>query len=75
MGFQEVRSWTRSTAASGNEEKLELKDKPGHGIDKIKSQRNCLILLYISVFVFLIKYKSSIGFKGMYFRNFIWKLR
>ena len=73
MGPEEVRGWARSTAAWGNAEKPQVKDKPGHVI--VECQRNCLILLYINVFAFLINCKSPIGFKSMYFRNFIWNLR
>ena len=73
MGFGEVRGWARSTAASGYAETLQVKDKLGLGI--VESHRNRLILLYISVFAFLIKCRSPVGLKSMYSRNFIWNLR
>lgn len=38
-------------------------------------KRNHLILLVIYVFIFLINYKSFIGFKNIYFRSLIWNLR
>lgn len=62
----------RSLAASGNTEKLQGKDEPGHLT--VESRRNLLKLLCINVFIFLISCKSPTGFKNIYFRNVIWNL-